>query len=76
MKNKERTLKRKIEKKIKEYENKSTFDIDTLKQEIYTHDSFEYQNEIFDYVKKVDSIEIEIQYHNEMTQHFIGGNIL
>lgn len=75
MNKKERTLKRKMEQKLKEYIKKGMFDIDTLKQEIYAHDSFEYQNEIFDYVKKVDSIEIEIRYHDEMTQHFIGGDI-
>ncbi len=76
MDKKEKTIEIKMEQELKEYLRKGTYDLETLKQEIYAHDSFGYQNEIFDNVKKVDSIEIEIRYHDEMTQHFIGGNVL
>ena len=73
---KEETLKRKMERKLKEYMKKGIFDINTLKQEIYAHEPFKYQSKIFRGVKKDDPFGIETQYHNEMNQHIIWGNIL
>jgi len=75
MDKKETTIERKKERKLKEYE-KGTFDISTLKQDIYFYESFRYQSGIFDGIKNDHQVNIEKQYHDEMTQHFIGGNIL
>ena len=53
--------------------NKDIFDIDILKLEIYLHESFRYQDGIFDGVKNDHQVNIEEQYHNEMTQDSIWG---
>ena len=75
MDKKEKTIERKKERKLKEYE-KGTFDISTLKQEIYFYEFYRYQNGIFDGIKNDHQANIEEQYHNEMTQDSIWGNIL
>lgn len=75
MNEKEKTIERKMARKLKEYE-KGTFDISTLRREIYFYESFRYQSRIFDGVKNDHQVSIEKQYHIEMTQHFIGGNML
>ena len=75
MKEKEKTIERKMERKLKEFEKKGIFDIYTLKLEIHAHNSFGYQNEIFDYVKNDHQVNIEEQYRNEMIQDSIWGAI-
>ena len=75
MKKKEKTLERKMERKLKEFEKKGIFDINTLKLEIHAHNSFGYQNEIFDGIKNDNQFNIEGQYHNELTQDSIWGTI-
>jgi len=75
MSEKEKTIERKMERKIKEYMKKDIFDIDILKLEIYLHESFRYQSGIFDGIKNDHQVNIEEQYHNEMTQDSIWGTI-
>jgi len=75
MKEKEKTIERKMAKKLKEYE-KGTFNISALTQEIYHQESVRCQSGIFDGVKNDNQVNIEEQYHNEMIQDSIWGAIL
>lgn len=74
MNKKEKTIKRKKERKLKEYE-KGTFNISALTQEIYHQESVRCQGGIFDGVKNDNQGNIEEQYHIEMTQDSIWGAI-
>lgn len=74
MDKKEKTIERKKERKLKEYE-RGTFDISTLRQEIYFYESFRYQSGIFDGVKNDHQVSIEEQYYIEINQHLLWGNI-
>ena len=75
MNKKEKTIGRKMARKLKEYMKKDIFDLDILKLEIYLHESFRYQSGIFDDIKNDHQVNIGEQYHNEMTQDSIWGAI-
>lgn len=74
MDKKEGTIERKKARKFKEFE-KGTFDISTLRQEIYFYEYFRYQSGIFDGVKNDHQVSRGGQYHNEMIQDSILGAI-
>ena len=73
MNKKEKTIGRKMARKLKEYMKKDIFDLDILKLEIYLHESLRYQSGIFDDIKNDHQVNIGEQYHNEMTQDSIWG---
>ena len=75
MKEKEKTIRRKMERKLKECIKKGIFDIDILRQEIYTRYPLKYPGEVFDDTKKDQSFDINTPCQYEITQHFIQGDI-
>jgi len=75
MNEKEKTLKRKMEQKLKEYMKKDVSDIDILRQEIYTQYPLKYPGEVFNDTKKDQPFDINTLCQYEMTQHFIQGDI-
>ena len=75
MNKKEKTLKRKMEQKLKKYLKKDVFDIDILRQEIYTRYPLKYPSEVFDDTKKNQPFDINTLCQYEITQHFIQGDI-
>lgn len=73
MKRKEKTLKRKMERKMKEYMKKDIFNLDVLRQEIvigYPQISFEKVVEIDGNIRQG---EINLQFQFEVTQIFDQG---
>ena len=54
---------------------KDIFDIDILKQEIYTRYRLKYLGEVFDDNKKDQPFDINILCQYEISQHFIQGDI-
>jgi len=76
MKEKEKTIQRKIARKLKVFLREITMEVDTLKQETNAHQLFEYQKNTFDGVTKEHPMDIEIQLPIEMIQPIILGDAL
>jgi len=76
MKEKEKTLKRKIERKLKVCLREITIDVDTLMQEINKHEFIEYLNNSFNRFVKEHPMDVEIQLPVEMFQPIIWGDAL
>ena len=75
MKEKEKTIKRKMERKLKEYMKKDVSDIDILRQEIYIRYPLKYPDEVFDDSRKDQPFDINTLCQYEITQYFIQGDI-
>jgi hypothetical protein len=76
MKEKETTLKRKMDRKLKVFLREITLDIDTLTLEINAYESSEYQDNTFDGTTKEHPMDMVMQYPEEMIQPIIWGDAL
>jgi len=76
MKEKEKTPKRKMERKLKVCLREITLDIDTLTQKMDIHKVTEYQNNTFDGATKGPPVDMVIQYSEEMIQPIIWEDAL
>ena len=70
MKIKEKTIRRKNERKLKEYMKESVLDIDALRLEICTEYPQKYPDGVVDFDRNVQQSEINIQCQYEITQYF------